>query len=168
MAHREPRIPDVMGGAYGDPSRRSPGPRPGPGYGGQGGGVGYDGGSYGPPPRQYSSDSTRPLARPPPQRQYSNGPPPLHPSASPNLLNNSGFDFNSGYSRPPTQGRDGYEYDDYGYNRRPSTGYQGDAGGGAAPAAPVPAPAPAAAYPGYKPYQPAADHSRQQEGWSGI
>ena len=48
------------------------------------------------PQRNYSSDSSRPLvSRPGSERPYSNNTPP-----SPNLQNNSGFDFNSGFSRP--------------------------------------------------------------------
>ncbi|KAI1501706.1 hypothetical protein F5X99DRAFT_428165 [Biscogniauxia marginata] len=57
--------------------------------------------TYSPAPtRQYSGDSARPLARPPPERQYSAAmaaipAPPVSP-----IQNNSGFDFSSGYSRP--------------------------------------------------------------------
>ncbi len=163
MNYREPRIPDMMaggGGGYDDqPPRRSPAPRPSPDYGQAGGYNGPIRRSLAPVPRP--SPRGRWAARPPPQRQYSSGPSP--PSRSPSLQNNSGFDFNSGYSRPPTQGRDRDEYtNNSDYGRRPSAGsYQGS-GAPVAPAA-----APAAAYPGYKPYQP-AENGRQHEGWSGV
>lgn len=123
---RGPPGPNNMSGAYPpDRVRRSPVPPQAP----QGGAdYGYNNRPYPPaqPQRQYSSDSTRPLARPPPQRQYSHD---MQPPASPSgLTNNSGFDFNSGYSRPQTA------------NDRPSTS-QADRN----------------AYPGYRAYQSGAN-----------
>lgn len=51
------------------------------------------------PQRQYSNDSSRPLVRPAPERQYSEASGPVSP-----LQNSAGFDFSSGYSRPDTAG----------------------------------------------------------------
>ena len=138
MDRRSPRMPDVMGGGggYGDQGpRRSPAPPAGYGRGG----GGYEQDPYRAPQRQYSSDSTRPLARPSPQHQNSYG-----ESPSPNLQNNSGFDFNSGYSRPNTRGRD----ESYDYSQPQQAG--GQQGG----------------YPGYKAYTP--QEGRQPQGWSGL
>lgn len=101
------------------------------------------------PQRQYSSSSPRPLAgggpgpggrgpgsrgpggRGPPRRQYTAdvGPAP----SSPGPTNNGGFDFESGFSRPPRANT----FD---------TSYNGGGGGGQ--------PEETSAYPGYKPYQP--------------
>ncbi|ORY65948.1 uncharacterized protein BCR38DRAFT_456621 [Pseudomassariella vexata] len=97
--------------AYGNPDRmRSPAPQQG-GYGYEQRSQTFD--SYGQqqqqqqqqyrgaPQRQYSSESTQPLARQAPDRQYSDSqysdaqPAPSH---SP-LQNVGGFDFNSGFSR---------------------------------------------------------------------
>lgn len=154
---REPRIPDVMGGAYADQSpRRSPAPQADHGYRG-----GYNRspappGPYGPPQpqRQYSSDSTRPLARPPPQRQFSPAP------ASPTGLQNSGgFDFNSGYSRPSTSdNNNSFDQPRHASPQPQQQQHTGGAGGGAS------------AYPGFKAYQPpsAASNSRPHENWSGL
>lgn len=97
---------------YANPDRtRSPAP--------QQGGYGYDQRSNTPnsyarqqpqaPSRQYSSDSTQPLTRQPPQRQYTEasyhqGAPSYEQepeqSQSP-IANSGGFDFSSGYARPP-------------------------------------------------------------------
>jgi len=134
MGNRSPNMPNMMGGAaggYGDPTPRTNYSR--------GGGGGYDQGRYGAPKRQYSSDSTQPLARPSPQHQNSYG-----ESPSPNLQNNSGFDFNSGYSRPDTRGRDeSYDY-----------------------AQPQPAGGPQGGYPGYKAYTPQDNPGRPHDGWN--
>jgi hypothetical protein len=127
-------------GRYSPDSRRSPAPQgdytrrspaPGTEYG-----SGYDN-RPGYATRGYSSESTRPL-RAPPQRQYTSNSinDVTSPSGSQNNIN--GFDFStSGYSRPPAIGG--------GVN---SGGYR------------LPSPGPAVergtAYPGYKPYQPAA------------
>lgn len=128
--------PRPHGDPYGRPPRGSPGPG-GPGYGRQ---------PYSPtrdnfnrtqspgPDRQYAQ-SPRPLQRPPvesPLAQHQD--PPQSP-----IVNNSGFDFNSGFSRPQTS--------DGGYDRRPSESREAPSNEG---------------YPGYKPYRPA------QEGWSGV
>lgn len=149
-----PNRPNMMGAAaYPDRERRSPAPQGDRGYGNN---NNYNSRPYPPnPQRQYSSDSTRPLARPPPQRQFTDDYPPPSPT---NLQNNSGFDFNSGFSRPPPYSNNNS------YERRPSeSSRQGNQGiptsssGGGGPA-----------YPGYKPYQPAQDNTRQQDGWSGL
>ncbi|KAI6093853.1 hypothetical protein F4821DRAFT_221593 [Hypoxylon rubiginosum] len=103
---------------YGNPSRMaSPGPQAGYGYNNArrspGPQVGFEYPSrsqnqtpnsynrqYPPnPQRQYSNDSTRPLARPAPERQYSEASGPVSP-----IQNTGGFDFSSGYSRPNTAG----------------------------------------------------------------
>lgn len=114
------------GADYG--SRRSPAPQAAPGYDNRP--------AYG--ARGYSSESTRPL-RAPPQRQYTGNSTSdaMSPISGPTPLQNNavgGFDFTSGYSRPPAlSGNGGY--------RQPSPGPgMSDQG---------------AAYPGYKPYQPA-------------
>ncbi|KAJ0121250.1 hypothetical protein J7T55_008413 [Diaporthe amygdali] len=99
------------------------------------------------PQRQYSSSSPRPLAGgggpggrpgpgPGPRRQYTAdaGPAP----SSPGPMNNGGFDFQSGFSRPPARANTF----DTSYN-----GGGGGGGGGGQQEEP-------AAYPGYKPYQP--------------
>ena len=143
LDRRSPRLPDLgMDGGYDQPPRRSPAPPQG-GYGGVPAPAPYRRDPYGHNARQYSSDSTRPLARPQgPSHEYSQGPP-----TSPTIQNTGGFDFNSGYSRPNTQGRDEYPE----YNRPQQSGpASGNAGG--------------AAYPGYKAYQP----DRQPQGWSGV
>lgn len=99
------------------------------------------------PQRQYSSSSPRPLAgggprpgpgpgpggRGPPRRQYTGDPGP--PPSSPGPMNNGGFDFESGFSRPPRANTF-----DNSYNGG------GGSGGGK--------PEETSAYPGYKPYQP--------------
>jgi hypothetical protein len=134
---RQPRIPDVMGShdSYNDQAA---------GYDG-----GFGSGRYGAPApqRQYSSDSQRPLKRPPMQQQYSNYSQDSR-MASP-LQDNSGFDFSSGYSRPSTRGRD--EYSNF---SRPGAGAPPPQQGGGA-------------YPGYKPYQP-GNNGQIQQGWSGL
>ncbi|KAK3337234.1 hypothetical protein B0T19DRAFT_396877 [Cercophora scortea] len=96
-----------MGGGYPqDPTRRSPAPQPD--YGGP---EDYDGqasypGAYDSRPnndREFSSDSTRPLHAP--QRQYSHDVMPTPPQGP---QTNGGFDFGSGYSRPPVAGGNSY------------------------------------------------------------
>ncbi|KAK3695114.1 hypothetical protein B0T22DRAFT_93866 [Podospora appendiculata] len=96
-----------MGGGYPqDPMRRSPAPQPD-----YGGAEDYDGqasypGTYDSRPnndRQFSSESTRPLRAP--QRQYSHDVMPTPPQAP---QANGGFDFGSGYSRPPVAGGNSY------------------------------------------------------------
>ncbi|KAI2629689.1 hypothetical protein GGR54DRAFT_274641 [Hypoxylon sp. NC1633] len=105
---------------YGSPSRMaSPGPQAAYGYGNNnasrmrspGPQVGFEypprsqtqtpnsyNRQYPPnPQRQYSNESTQPLARPPPQRQYSDAAGQVSP-----IQNAGGFDFNSGLSQPPT------------------------------------------------------------------
>lgn len=146
-----PVRPNMMGGAaYPDRERRSPAPQGDRGYGNN-----YNNRPYPPnPQRQYSSDSTRPLARPPPQRQFTDEYPPPSPTS---LQNNSGFDFNSGFSRPPPYSNNSS------YERRPSeSSRQGNQG------IPTSSSGGGQAYPGYKPYQPAQDNTRQQDGWSGL
>ncbi|KXX80522.1 hypothetical protein MMYC01_202605 [Madurella mycetomatis] len=136
---------------YGADSRRSPAPQgdyrrsPGPGadYGSRRSPAPQStAGSYDNRPaygtRQYSTEPTQPL-RAPPQRQYTGGS--TRSAASPvngpaPLQNDTigGFDFTSGYSRPPALNGGG------------NGGYR------------LPSPGPASdqetAYPGYKPYQP--------------
>ncbi|KAI3401566.1 hypothetical protein diail_10167, partial [Diaporthe ilicicola] len=92
------------------------------------------------PQRQYSSSSPRPLAgggmpggRPPPRRQFTADPSPGPPSPGP--MNSGGFDFQSGFSRPPPRVN---TFDN---------SYNGGGGGGGQQEE-------TAAYPGYKPYQP--------------
>lgn len=97
------------------------------------------------PQRQFSGDSVgRPLVgglagRPPPRRNFTAdaGPAPS-PSGSPNPQNNAGFDLQSGYTRPSRANT----FDDS------INDNNNDAGGNQAQQQP-------AAYPGYKPYQPA-------------
>lgn len=128
--------PRPHGDPYGRPPRQSPGPG-GPGFGRQ---------PYSPtrdnfnrtqspgPVRQYAQQ-TQPIQRPlveSPLAQYHETP------ASP-IVNNSGFDFNSGFSRPQTA--------DNSYDRRPSESRETPSHEG---------------YPGYKPYRPV------QHGWSGV
>jgi hypothetical protein len=96
------------------------------------------------PQRQYSSPSPRPLAgdghgprpgpggRGPPRRQYTADPGP--PPSSPGPMNNGGFDFESGFSRPPRANTF-----DNSYNGSSNAGAHSDD---------------TSAYPGYKPYQP--------------
>ncbi|KAF9879248.1 hypothetical protein CkaCkLH20_03481 [Colletotrichum karsti] len=99
---------------------------------------------YGAGARQYSSESTRPLAAP--QRSYTGD---IQPPSSPGPQNSGGFDFQSGFSRPQQ----------YNYNRGPAGSQQlheepeeeqrpPQSSGGT--------------YPGYKAYQPT------KEGWSGV
>lgn len=73
-----------------------------------------------------------PGGRPPPRRQYTADPGP--PPSSPGPMNSGGFDFQSGFSRPPARAN---TFDN---------SYNG--GGGASQQEER------AAYPGYKPYQP--------------
>lgn len=119
--------------------RNSPGPgqRRGPGPGGRPDqyqpsplntpgpyGDGYsrppprDGGNrtYSPAPQMRSPQHSVPLAQPTPR-----GPDVVPPPASP-ITNNSGFDFSSGYSRPPTGARENSEQSLN--NRNPQSGYQ--------------------------------------------
>ncbi|KAF6842720.1 hypothetical protein CMUS01_02781 [Colletotrichum musicola] len=125
--------------------RRSPAPQNDYGYDQQDqyANDGYNRQQYGAGQRQFSSESTRPLAQP--QRSFTADNPPL----SPDLQNSGGFDFQSGYSRPQQ----------YNYNRGPSGAQQlheepeeeqrpPQSSGGT--------------YPGYKAYQPT------KEGWSGV
>ncbi|KAH8884518.1 hypothetical protein GQ53DRAFT_396153 [Thozetella sp. PMI_491] len=130
-ARRSPRPVQPNGFPQDPRARASPGPPQGD--------QGYNNARPYGPGRNYSSESTRPLVRPPPQRQYSRDVP---PPGSP-LQNTGGFDFNSGYSRPNT-----------GHDNREPTLPQID-----------PSPAsqqqPQQGYPGYKPYQP----NNQQQGW---
>lgn len=125
-----------------DAARRSPVPPSAPqGHEyGMGGGTGYNRRS--PPPNLQFSESPRPLARPP-QRQF---PDPMAPASPTTLQNNGGFDFSSGYSRPPT--RDTNEP-----TPRPSTASARQEAGDA--------------YPGYKPYQP-TNPPRRTEEWTGV
>ncbi|KAI0176335.1 hypothetical protein GGR52DRAFT_356389 [Hypoxylon sp. FL1284] len=140
-------------GGYGNPSRMaSPGP--------QAGGYGYNSARQSPAPqigfeypprsqtqtpnsyqqrqyppnprRQYSSDSTRPLARPAPERQFSESSGPVSP-----IRNNSGFDFNSGYSRPGTADGESGNGNGGSGNQQQTTHNGGTA------------------YPGYRTYKPA-------------
>lgn len=136
------RSPAPQGGQYGPGPRRSPAP--------QGSGSSFDSHvgrpPYGAPARQYSPDPTHPLSAPPPQRQFSSSSGPNrngNGSASPSpLRNDAGFDFTSGYSRPPASA----SVSALGGYRQPSpVGVQGEQGQGQD-----------GAYPGYKPYQPAA------------
>lgn len=117
--------PRPHGDPYGRPPRQSPGPG-GPGYGRQ--------------PYSPTRDNFNRTQSPAPDRAYGQSPLAHHedPPASP-IVNNSGFDFNSGFSRPQTS--------DNSYDRRPSESREAPSNEG---------------YPGYKPYRPA------QEGWSGI
>jgi len=105
---------------------------------------GYDNRPYG-PSRNFSSESSVPL-RAPPQRQYTNdnghdmrttSPVPAQQGAA------GGFDFNpSGYSRPTTANGSADNINDYNDQERQ------------------------AAYPGYRPYQPAgASQQQQQQRW---
>ncbi|KAI0009773.1 hypothetical protein F4779DRAFT_580666 [Xylariaceae sp. FL0662B] len=108
--------PPPSNNGYGNPTRMgSPGPQAGYGYGNPSRmrspapQVGFEypprsqtqtpnsyNRQYSPAPsRQYSNDSTRPLAGPPPEREQSERTPPVSP-----LKNTAGFDFSSGYSRP--------------------------------------------------------------------
>jgi hypothetical protein len=127
----------AVGSYANEQPRRSPAPQADYGYDQRQNGAsnGNYGRQYPPAPqRQYSSDSTRPLRpRPGPERQYDNG------EESPSILNNSGFDFNSGYARPQQ----------YNYNRRPGEPQQSQPQGRGA-----------GGYPGYRPYQP------EQQGWN--
>lgn len=98
-----------------------PGPRPDPG-------------GRGPPRRQYTDGGPAPSSpggRGPPRRQYTGDMAPA--PSSPGPMNNGGFDFESGFSRPPRANT----FD---------TSYNNGGGGGQ--------PKEKAAYPGYKPYQP--------------
>ncbi|WQF77964.1 Putative [PSI+] induction protein [Colletotrichum destructivum] len=94
---------------------------------------------YGGGARQYSSESTRPLA---PQPSY------IAELPSPDLRNNGGFDF-SGNSRPQQ----------YNYNRSPSGGVQQHIEEEEEQRPPQSS---GGTYPGYKAYQPTKD------GWSGV
>ncbi|KAL0939099.1 fibroin-3 related protein [Colletotrichum truncatum] len=125
--------------------RRSPAPQNDYGYDQQDqyANDGYGHQQYGGDGRQFSSESTRPLA--PPQRSYTADNPPL----SPDLQNSGGFDFQSGYSRPQQ----------YNYNRGPNSSAQ------QMPAEldeQRPPQSSGGTYPGYKAYQPT------KEGWSGV
>jgi hypothetical protein len=97
-----PRNSPPMAAEYaGDRMRHSPAPQTRDDYGldqpydqPYSSNGGYSNRPYPAAQRNYSSDSQRPLAsRPGTDRQYSS-------DESPNLQNNAGFDFNSGYSRP--------------------------------------------------------------------
>ncbi|KAK4193366.1 hypothetical protein QBC35DRAFT_103812 [Podospora australis] len=116
------RSPPTQGGysGYGQ-DRRSPAPQQA--YGGYG--------SRQNPSRQNTSDSAQPPRGP--QRQYTGSS--MNPTSPTALRNEGGFDFTSGYSRPPQA------------NTTPS------GPGGYRQPSPVTEEA-TAAYPGYKPYQP--------------
>lgn len=147
---RRSPAPQGQYGAYGADSRRSPAPQGGD-YASPGGYTqdarrspapsspgGYGSRPY--PPRQYSSDSTQPL-RAPPQRQYSanNDMTSRGNTASPGpLRNETGFDFTSGYSRPPAVASPVHTAGGY---RQPS------------PAVELGQYGEQQQYPGYKPYQ---------------
>ncbi|KAK0748109.1 hypothetical protein B0T21DRAFT_16405 [Apiosordaria backusii] len=106
--------------------RRSPGPQ-----------QGYGGPTSRPPPnRQYSSSDSRG-----PQRQYSGND--MNSSSQGRSNDMGGFDFSSGYSRPPQQQQQS------GYGRPP----QPQQSGYRQPTTPV-VEEQSAAYPGYKPYSP--------------
>lgn len=136
--------PARMGdGGYGvqERARRSPAPFAGQGYASR-----NQSGEQRPYP-QYTTDPSR-APRPPPQRQYSvDMPSYASPTpSSPGLQNNSGFDFNSGYSRPQTS-----EGETFNNNN--------NSGGLPSPKL-TPSPGPVqtvqpAAYPGYRAYRPA-------------
>lgn len=147
-------------GPYGaDTSRRSPAPRGPYGAGPQGAGA-YDTpylGGGGPDPRRspapqqqtagFENNNPYGGARPPPQRQYSDntgGGSGVHsPVSSPTpLRNDAGFDFTSGYSRPPAPIATTASPVNAGGYRQPSPGPAEMGGGGGG------------GYPGYKPYQP--------------
>ena len=136
--------------------RNSPGPRGSPRPGAEpynrspvpgAGGFGNPARTYSPASERQFTQSPRPLQRPGPEASsplvmQPGVPPAAHPdstSSSP-IVNNGGFDFTSGFSRPQTANSDHY-------NRRPSESKE---------------PAAQEGYPGYKPYRPA------QEGWSGV
>ncbi|KAI0136492.1 hypothetical protein BJ170DRAFT_14097 [Xylariales sp. AK1849] len=129
---RPPPRRSPTNGSYGDQDRlRSRAP--------QQGGYGFDQRSNTPNSygrqypaalqRQYSSDSTRPLARPAPERSYTDDSYQQGQAHSP-IQNSGGFDFTSGFSRPETS------------DHRPSPPPQQNTGGGSA-------------YPGYRAYKPA-------------
>ena len=140
MGPRRPPRPTGGGGGHtsaGMPmNSRSPAPQ-------QSDRGGYpDGRFHGPAPtRQYSTESTHPLMTPTPLRQDTDAEVEAAPGSPGNLMNNSGFDFNSGYSRPGTaNGHSGS-----------SQMEQGLPQGGT--------------YPGMRAYQPA---SSRQQGWGGV
>ncbi|KAK0670714.1 hypothetical protein QBC41DRAFT_67321 [Cercophora samala] len=118
---------DVPAPAYSNSQdRRSPGPQQG----------------YGRPPpnRQYSSSDSRG-----PQRQYSGND--MNTSSQGRINDDvGGFDFGSGYSRPPQQ-----QQQSSGYGRPPQA--QQNSGYRQQPTTPV-VEEHSAAYPGYKPYSP--------------
>ncbi|KAF5514955.1 hypothetical protein CGCF413_v000872 [Colletotrichum fructicola] len=129
-----------------DPYRRSPAPQNDYGFDQQDqyGNDNYNRQQYGGGARQYSSESTRPLAAP--QRSYTGD----HAPQSPDLQNSGGFDFQSGYSRPQQ----------YNYNRGPATGQPMHAEPEEEEQRPPQSSG--GTYPGYKAYQPT------KEGWSGV
>ncbi|KAL3306635.1 fibroin-3 related protein [Colletotrichum asianum] len=129
-----------------DPYRRSPAPQNDNGFDQQDqyGNDNYNRQQYGGGARQYSSESTRPLAAP--QRSYTGD----HAPQSPDLQNSGGFDFQSGYSRPQQ----------YNYNRGPATGQPMHAEPEEEEQRPPQSSG--GTYPGYKAYQPT------KEGWSGV
>ncbi|XXG94708.1 hypothetical protein Hte_000965 [Hypoxylon texense] len=150
------------GGYNNSNARRSPGPQIGFEYpprsqtqtpGGSNGG-GYNRPYPQNPQRQYSNESTRPLVRPAPERQYSEASGPVSP-----IQNTGGFDFSSGYSRPNTAGGSGDNGG--GYQTQTTTG------GGAA-------------YPGRRAYRPQGgaqqqqqqqqhqQQQQQQDSWNGV
>lgn len=155
------RSPALTQGPYGPDARRSPAPQNGPGRYGS---PNYGDARRSPGPGQYNNNPRRSpgpapaygAPRAPPQRQYTNnssisnsdmhssgpgsrsGPAPLRSDAG-------GFDFSSGYSRPPPAA---------------ATSPVHALGGGYRHASPGPAELQGgeqqqAAYPGYKPYSPA-------------
>ncbi|TDZ27145.1 hypothetical protein C8035_v012021 [Colletotrichum spinosum] len=143
---RSPGPPNDYRGSPAPPNdyRRSPAPPNDYGYDQQDqyANDNYSRQQYGGASRQYSSESTRPLAQP--QRSFTVDNPPL----SPDLQNSGGFDFQSGFSRPQQ----------YNYNRGPS----GGASQHAEPEEQRPPQSSGGTYPGYKAYQPTKD------GWSGV
>ncbi|SPQ18284.1 d0b2a38b-8161-436b-bc96-16baac3e1365 [Thermothielavioides terrestris] len=121
------RSPAPQGGDYAA-ARRSPAPQAG-GYGSNSG-AGRYGAARESPQRQYSSHND-PVSSP-------TGPAGLTP-----LRNDAGFDFTSGYSRPPAAAAAPNSPGGY---RQPSPALEGRGSQGAG----------AGGYPGYKPYQPPA------------
>lgn len=123
---------------------------------------------YQEPGRQYSNDSMRQPQQAPRrgERSRPGGDGGYGAAESPNLQNNSGFDFNSGFSRPNQQGYGGGG----GYGNSASGGggrgqqqpqggrsqHGGNGSGGSGGAY---------GQPGYRAYQP---EGRGQEGWSGL
>jgi len=142
------RSPGAQAGyGYGNNARRSPGPQAGYGYSQPSRARDeYPQQPYSAGHQAYQNDAQDDFPVPPAAADpYARPSPPLSP-----IRNNSGFDFNSGYSRS---------------NPRTSP----------APAALTPAPAPSqnpsggSAYPGYRSYKPAdTQKTQQQHDWDGL